>query len=144
MSAKVLLPLFDWEERLLGRRLITETPTFETTGVKVYHNEPNPSIPASILTNPSRTLSPLQKLPPEIRLQILAEIFENVEPIDWLSAHHHDGVTPASVILTCRQLYREGRELASKACTFEYAELPASNQIFGHDYHISYDWVVDR
>ncbi len=144
MSAKVLLPLSDWEERILGRRLITETPTFEIQGVKVYHNESKPCILASIPTDPPHTLSPLQKLPTEIRLQILAQVFKDVKPLDWLSAHYHDGATPASVIFTCRQLYRECRELALEACTFEYAELPASNRIFGHDYHISCDWVVDR
>ncbi|KAI4170338.1 MAG: hypothetical protein LQ346_008875, partial [Caloplaca aetnensis] len=143
MSAQVLLPISDWEERLLGRRLITETATFETKGFKIYHNEPNPSTLTSIPTNPPATLSPLQKLPPEIRLQILAEVFKDVKPTDWLSAHYHDGATPASVIFTCRQLYREGRELALKACTFEYAELPGNSQMFGYEYNISCDWVFD-
>ncbi|KAL8926573.1 MAG: hypothetical protein Q9208_002900 [Pyrenodesmia sp. 3 TL-2023] len=148
MSAMVLLPISDYEERLLGRRLVTATPTFQAGGVKIFHNAPNPSILApSSPTNSSplpTTPSALQILPTEIRFLILSMVFEDVKPDDWLSAHHHAGATPASVIFTCRQLYREGRQLALEACTFEYAELPENCRIVGWGCGDFCDYQEDR
>ncbi|KAL9017674.1 MAG: hypothetical protein Q9185_005008 [Variospora sp. 1 TL-2023] len=118
MSAIVRLPISDYEERLLGKRLITATPTFSHGGVKVFHCETDPaSLASGTSTASPSTPSALQTLPAEIRLHILAKIFEDIKPLDWLTAHHRS--TPASVIFTCKQLYHESRQLALKTCTFE-------------------------
>ncbi|KAI4138836.1 MAG: hypothetical protein L6R39_006581 [Caloplaca ligustica] len=147
MSTIVLLPISDYEERLLGRRLVTATPTFETGGVKIFHNAPNPSILASSSptnTTPPTTPSALQTLPTEIPFLILSMVFEDVKPDDWLSAQHHAGATPASVIFTCSQLYREGRQLALEACTFEYGDLPENYRIVGWEGGVVCDYREDR
>ncbi|KAI4224870.1 MAG: hypothetical protein L6R36_004351 [Xanthoria steineri] len=132
----VLLPISDYEERLIGKRLVTENSTFTTNGVKIFHNQPSPS---SLVLNTSSSLptsSPLQNLPTELRLHILNLLFEQIKPIDWLSAHYHAGATPASVIFASRNVHLEGRPLALKACTFDYGDLPTDHCLAGYGYSI--------
>ncbi|KAL9010104.1 MAG: hypothetical protein Q9180_009332, partial [Flavoplaca navasiana] len=86
--------------------------------------------------NSSLTPSPLERLPAELRLQILGLIFEEIKPDDWLSAHHHAGATPASVIFASKLLYFEGRDMALKVCTFNYVELPDICRLVAHDRNI--------
>lgn len=132
MTAMVRLPISDYKERLLGKRLTATTPAFERGGIKIFHSETNPaSLASDTSINSSQTLSPLQRLPAEIRLQILSSVFDDVKPLDWLSAHHH--ATPASVIFTCKQLYRECRQLALEASTFPYEDLPLNHRLVRFD-----------
>ena len=153
MSATVQLPISDWETRLVGKRLVSASPTFrDGNGAKVFHCEYNPPSRAwSIVSAPNQ--SPLLRLPAELRLQIITILFEEIHPNDWLPFHHHagatplfdtlhptdcpccynyGGATPASVIFACRQLYIESWDLALKACTFRYEDLPKANRMIGY------------
>lgn len=133
----VPLPISDYEERLIGKRLVTVNSTFTTRGLKIFHNQPSPSRLVLNTSSSSPTLSPLQKLPTELRLHILDLIFEQIKPIDWLSAHYHAGATPASIIFVSKQMYLEGRPLALKACTFDYGNLPTDHRLVGYGYGIA-------
>lgn len=132
----ILLPISDYEERLIGKRLVTVNSTFTTSGVKIFHNQPRPSSLVPNTSSSSPALSPLQNLPIELRLHILNLLFERIQPIDWLSAHYHAGATPASVIFVSKHLYLEGRPLALKACTFDYEDLPTDHRLAGYGYSI--------
>ena len=144
MQNMVLLPISDYEERLLGRRLVSSTFSFITYSVKVFKNQLKPSRMLSRGTDSSLTPSPLERLPAELRLQILELLFEDVKPDDWLSAHHHAGATPASVIFASKQLYLEGRDMALEACTFDYGDLPSFHRLKGYDCGIYADEEVER
>ena len=143
MSARVQLPISDWLNQLVGKRLITSNPSFnDYNGARVFHNSretivqivPGPGLP--------KVLPPLLQLPAEIRLQILHLVLGDVQPDDWLSSHH--GATPASVIFACKQLYIEGKKIALEVCTFKYEDLPESHRMIGQEYCVTCDYVVDR
>lgn len=136
IPAMVRLPISDYEERLIGKRLVTVNSTFTTSGVKIFHNQPNPSSLVPNTSSSSPTLSPLQNLPAELRLHILKLLFEQIKPTDWLSAHYHAGATPASVIFASKQMYLESRPLALKACTFNYEDLPTDRRLAAYGYSI--------
>lgn len=140
----VLLPISDYERRLEGKRLVTVTSSFTSGAVKVFHNQPGPSSLVLNTISSSPTLSPLQKLPVELRLQILSMLFEDVKSTDWLSAHHHARATPASIIFTSKQMYLEGRHLALKACTFNYEDLPSECRVVGPYNGMHCDYQEDR
>ncbi|KAL8888505.1 MAG: hypothetical protein Q9215_004071 [Flavoplaca cf. flavocitrina] len=140
----VLLPISDYEERLVGRRLVSSISFVTSDGVKVFYNQSKPSQVIYRDTDSSLTPSPLERLPAELRLQILELIFEDVKPDHWLSAHHHAGATPASVIFASKQLYLEGREMALKACTFDYGDLPSFHRLKAYDCGIYADEEVER
>ncbi|KAL9039221.1 MAG: hypothetical protein Q9180_002658 [Flavoplaca navasiana] len=129
----VLLPISDYKERVVGRRLVSSISFVTSDGVKVFCNQSKPSqmLPRDISS--SLRSSPLGKLPIELRLRIMEFIFEDVKPDDWLSAHYHAGATPASVIFASKLLYFEGRDMALKACTFNYVELPDICRLVAHD-----------
>ena len=135
-----LLPISDYKERLLGRKLVTTKPSFKKGRVKIFHCQPGPSR----LDFQAVSSSPLQKLPAELRLYILTKVFEDVKPMDWLSAHHHAGATPASVIFSCKQMYLEGSDLALKACTFRYEDLPGRCRIIGPGCQVTCDYQEER
>ena len=145
MSATVLLPISDWRERLIGKRLVTASPCFISDhGAKVFHNEPIPSSLTLSTTKPFPDSSPLLLLPAELRFHILANVLKDLQPDDWLSAHHHVGATPASVIFTCKQLYIDGRQLALEACTFDYEELPVKRRMVGYYNGIEDNYHCER
>ncbi|KAL8989151.1 MAG: hypothetical protein Q9169_008421 [Polycauliona sp. 2 TL-2023] len=137
----VALPISNYQERLIGRRLVTSTSAFPRQYVHVFYNEPTPAEIVFTDTSSSPTLSALENLPAELRLYILKMVFEDIKPIDWLSAHHHAGATPASIIFTSKQMFLEAKPLALKACTFSYEDLPTHRRLFGplnciqQDYH---------
>ena len=128
LSMIVSIPISDWRERLIGKRLVTSSPTFTgLNGAVVFHNASTPTA----LTHYSRTsFSPLLQLPTELRLKILAHVLEDIKPDDWISCHH--GATPASIIFTCKLMYTECRQLAMGACTCDYETLPEGHQMTGY------------
>ena len=128
LSPIVSIPISDWRERLIGKRLVTSFPAFTgLNGAVVFHNASTPSA----LNHYSRTsFSPLLQLPPELRLKILAHVLEDIKPDDWISCHH--GATPASIVFTCKLMYTEGRQLALEACTCDYEALPEGHQMTGY------------
>ena len=63
----------------------------------------------------------LLDLHPEIRFQILENMFSNVKVEDWQT------VSPASIIFTCKTFYVEARELALDGCTY-YLEGEPNNR----------------
>lgn len=126
MSATVRLPEEDWKARLLGKRLVTASPSWEGQyGVIVFHNEPTRSSLVPNIKESFSSSSPLLRLPAELRFHILTKVFEKLHSNDWLSSHYHAGATPASVIFACKQLYLDGRQLALRACTFDYEDTPS-------------------
>ncbi|KAL8794924.1 MAG: hypothetical protein Q9195_002506 [Heterodermia aff. obscurata] len=128
LSPAVSLPISDWSERLIGKRLVTSSPTFtDVNGAVVFHNV---SIPTVLDVQVGTGLSPLLQLPTELRLKILTYIFENIRPDDWVSCHYR--ATPASVMFTCKDMYAEARDFALKACTCDYETLPEGHQMTGY------------
>ena len=124
---------------------MSTSPTFiDRNGAKVFHCESNPASLDTRSTMSSPNPSPLLRLPAELRLQILAILFEEIHPDDWLSSHHHDGATPASVIFACKQLFIEGRDLALNACTFQYEDLPSFKRMIGGQCMITCDYCPAR
>lgn len=131
-----LLPISDYQERLVGRRLVSSISFVTSDGVKVFYNQSKPSRMPPCDVSSSLRSSPLGKLPTELRLRMLTFLFEDVKPDDWLSAHYHAGATPASVIFASKLLYFEGRAMALKACTFNYVELPDICRLVAHNRNI--------
>ena len=125
MSPMVMLPISDWSERLIGKRLVASSPTFtDRNGAVVFHKASTPTA-----LNPHIRTSFLLQIPTELRLKILKYVLENIRPNDWLSCHY--GATPASVMLTCKLMYTEARGLAMTACTCDYEALPEGHQMTG-------------
>lgn len=133
MLATVLLPISDWEERLVGRRLISSCPTFtHSQGPKVWYSASISTTSNLTPAESSNVSSFLLRLPIELRLHILAKLFEDLKPDEWLSCHHE--ATPASVMFTCKKLYVESRQVAVYGCTFRYEDLPERCRMLGlHD-----------
>lgn len=164
--ATVQLPISDWQARLVGKRLVSASPTFtDRYGAIVFHCEPNTASlgTKSITSRPNQ--SPLLRLPIELRLQIYSILFEAIHPNDWLPSYHHagatprfeavypddwlsldhnTGATPASVIFACSQLYLESRDLALKACTFQYEDLPKVKRMVGYQSRCTMDYRPER
>ena len=128
LSPIVSIPISDWSERLIGKRLVTSSPTFtDLNGATVFHHA---SVPTVLNPNIGTSLAPLLQLPTELRLKILSCVFETIKPDDWLSCHY--GATPASVMFTCKLMYAEAQGLALKACTCDYETLPEGHQMTGY------------
>ena len=128
-SPTVCIPISDWIERLVGKRVVTSSPTFtDLNGVTVFHNAPTSTVIAYHIGTCS---SPILQLPTELRLKILAYVFEEIKPDDWVSCHY--GATPASVMFTCKLMYTDAKGLAVKACTCDYETLPEGHQMTGYE-----------
>ena len=137
MLVHVLLPIFlpisDWQSRLLGKRPTTPSSRFQHQGecgheVPVYHRS---SDPTHLTCSKNPASSPLQSLPPELRLRIFQFLFHDVKSEDWLRCHFN--ATPASVVFACKLFYEEARELALRGCTFCYEDLPERYQIMAKE-----------
>lgn len=146
LTALVRLPISDWEARLIGRRLTSPSPTFvDPNGATVFHSTSNPTSLSpnhSLSSFNSSVPSPILQLPTEIRSHILAKLFEEVKPDDWMSCHR--GATPASIIFSCSKLYADGRQMALKACTFRYEGLPEEHRMVGWDCMQTCDYHRER
>lgn len=135
-----------WRDRLLGKRLVCsdrhvcehagwKTPDPARWEPRVYYCEmanPNHDVAFTYAPQPqSRLLS----LPGEIRNQIIGYVLTvdvvrdghtgrnggDEERLEWARV--------AAVVFGCKQLYAEGRDVAVKACTFRWEDLPKRTKL---------------
>ena len=140
-----LLPVYpaieQWEEKLVGRKMITKDraaagpyntalPSDQVIMARprVFYSSALSDVTAlssSIdLTSAASNArgSPFLKLPTEIRAQILDDA---LMPIRLAGDDDRHWIHSTSVILTCKQLFVEGRAIALQKNTFERTELPS-------------------
>ncbi|KAL8817374.1 MAG: hypothetical protein Q9191_008157, partial [Dirinaria sp. TL-2023a] len=131
-----------WEDKLLGKRIVSLEPRCAHLEVYACIDPPVPdtdlpthvAITMNIPANGSQTSNQactLLELPAEIRNKIMQELFRDVSVKDW---GRNVGVTPASIIFTCKQFYNETRNLAKEACTFRFEDLPWQHRLVAHGY----------
>lgn len=118
---------FEWEDRLIGRRLVYG-PDYRLFGISQRlkdiqtradiraRRRARDSIATSTASSqPLQSQFPFIKLPAELRNMVLRELFGGIESGDW---GRKKDTTPASIIFTCKQMYNEGRIIARGGCTF--------------------------
>lgn len=136
-----------WADELLGKRTVSLESRSVHPGVYACIDPPVPdtdlpthaAITMKTPADGSQTSTqacPLLRLPAEIRNKIMRELFRDVSAKDWGG---HRGVTPASIIFTCKQFYTETRNLAKEACTFRFEDLPWHHRLVIDGYAMTYD-----
>lgn len=130
-----------WEEKLVGKKMITEDraasgpyntarPSKQVIMARprVFYSTARSDFTASTSSlnpnsaPPNTHRCPFLKLPTEVRAQILEQA---LTPTRLAGDGDRHWIHSTSVILTCKQLYTEGRAIALQKNTFKRTELPS-------------------
>jgi hypothetical protein len=142
------IDLRDCAQKLVGRRIITtdinkanesrpvyprtDMPFFNRPARVFYCRDPGPRSCLEIAREIKAQTSRFLTLPPEVRLLILEEAlmqYQNgTSPVQFANS----GIP---LILTCKQLWVEGRSIAIRNYTFMDVDLPVGCCLHPLDYH---------